>query len=99
MAAPFPPAGNQTQHTERPLKVYAEQYLVGQPLPIGATTETRNPVYADGRPHVILASGRVVDLHETDWVISNRYTGQPIEVIAHEEMTERFGTSDLAEGG
>jgi len=25
-------------------------------------------------------------------VISNRYRGTPIEVISHEEMTERFGT-------
>jgi hypothetical protein len=95
MAAPFPPQGNQTQHTERPLKVYAEQYLVGQPLPIGATTETFNPVYADGRPHVITADG-VFELHPTDWVISSRYTGQPIEVISHEEMTERFGTEGEA---
>lgn len=95
MAAPFPPQGNQSQHTERPLKVYAEQYLASAPLPIGATTETLNPLYADGRPHVILPGGVVVDLHETDWLISNRYTGQPIEVISHEEMTERFGASEL----
>ena len=35
MAAPVPPAGAQSQHTERPLKVYAEQYVEGAPLPIG----------------------------------------------------------------
>jgi hypothetical protein len=91
MGQPTPPQGNQTPHTERPLKVYAEQYLAGQPLPIGATTETLNPLYADGRPHVILATGVVRDLHETDWIISNRYTGQPVEVISAEEMAERFG--------
>jgi len=94
MAAPYPPAGNQSSHTERPLKIYAEQYVVGQPLPIGATTETLNPVYADGRPHVILPHGIVMELHETDWVISNRYTGAPQEVISAAEFAERFGPSE-----
>lgn len=89
MAQPYPPAGEQTQHTEKPLKVYAEQYLEGHPLPIGTTTETANPVYADGRPHVITPRG-IFELHLTDWVISSRYTGQPIEVISDQEFTERF---------
>jgi hypothetical protein len=91
MAQPFPPQGNQSPHTERPLKVYAEQYLVaGGPLPVGATTEGHNPMYADGRPHVITAT-RVYELAVGDWVISNRYTGQPVEVISAEEFAERFG--------
>jgi hypothetical protein len=95
MAAPYPPQGNQKQHTEKPLKVYAEQYLAGAPLPIGAVTESLDPVYADGRPHVITPD-HTYDLHEGDWVISNRYTGAPIEVIANEEFTERFGgTAEL----
>ena len=97
MAAPFPPAGNQTQHTERPLKVYAEQYLESAPLPIGAVPGPilgpgDVPIFGDDLPRVPLASGWVI-LHLTDWVISNRYSGQPIEVISHEEMTERFGTT------
>ena len=94
MAAPYPPQGNQSSHTERPLKIYAEQYLAGQPLPIGTITESLDPVYADGRPHVILPHGVVVALHETDWIISSRYTGQPIEVISAEEFAERFGPSE-----
>ena len=98
MAAPYPPQGNQRQATERPLKVYAEPYLAGAPLPIGATTETANPLYADGRPHVILPYGIVVDLRETDWILSSRYTGQAIEVISAEEYAERFGPSELDEG-
>lgn len=93
MAAPYPPQGNQTPHTERPLKVYAEQFVTGQPLPVGATTETNNPSYADGRPHVITPRG-VFELHATDWVISNRYTGAPMEVISAEEFAERFGPSE-----
>ena len=96
MAAPYPPQGHQTQHTERPLKVYAEQYRVGQPLPVGTSTDVVEPVYGDGRPRVYLEGGPI-DLHDTDWVISHRYTGKPIEVISHEEMTERFGTGTAEE--
>jgi len=88
MAAPHPPAGNQQQHTERPLKVYAEQYLTAAPLPIGAVLIP--DLFTDGLPRVFTDT-KAYELHETDWVISNRYTGKPIEVISDEEKTERFG--------
>jgi len=93
MGQPFPPQGNQTPHTERPLKVYAEQYAAGVPLPVGAVTEYGEPpLYSDGLPRVLTAAGwRLLTL--TDWVISNRYTGKPIEVISAEEFAERFGPS------
>jgi hypothetical protein len=94
MAAPHPPAGNQSPHTERPLKIYAEQYHEGQPLPIGAVTDYGDPpLFIDGVPRVPLATGWVV-LHPTDWVISNRYTGAAMEVISAEEFAERFGPSE-----
>jgi len=95
MAAPFPPAGLQQQHTERPLKIYAEQYLTGQPVPIGVSTTVFPPVYPNGEPRVYLAGGGAKAIALTDWVISNRYTGQPIEVISAEEFAERFGPSEL----
>ena len=91
MAAPHPPAGNQQQHTERPVKVYAEQYLASQPLPIGAVLYPE--VYPDGLPRVYTAT-QTYTLYETDWVISSRYSGQPIEVISADEFTERFGPSE-----
>jgi len=90
MPQPYPPTGNQTQHTERPLKVYAEQYLEGGPLPVGAVIYPTVPLYADGLPRVRLALGEVV-LPPTWWIISSRYTGAPTEVISDEEFTERFG--------
>jgi hypothetical protein len=98
MAAPLPPQGNQTPHTERPLKVYAEQYLDGQPLPIGVVIDPppppgAPPLFSDGLPRVLLPAGWVV-VQPTDWVISNRYSGQPVEVLSHEEMAERFGLPD-----
>jgi hypothetical protein len=100
MAAPFPPQGAQTPRTERPLKIYGEQYLEGQALPIGAVIDPLPapgfpPLYADGQPRVPLSTGWVV-VHVTDWVISNRYTGRPIEVISAEEFAERFGPSEDA---
>jgi hypothetical protein len=88
MAAPFPPQGNQKQHTERPLKVFAEQYLLAQPLPIGAVLIP--DLFTDGLPRVFTDT-KAYELHETEWVISNRYSGQPIEVISDDEFSERFG--------
>lgn len=94
MAAPYPPQGNQSQHTERPLKIYSEQYVTGQPLPVGATTDYGDPpLFADGLPRVPLETGWVV-INLTDWVISSRYTGKAIEVISAEEFAERFGPSE-----
>ena len=99
MPQPFPPAGNQKQHTERPIKVYAEQYLEGEPLPIGAVAEFAPvgdlpPLFSDGLPRVPLATGWVV-VNLTDWVLSSRYSGAPVEVISAEEFAERFGPSEL----
>lgn len=93
MAAPYPPQGNQTQHTEKPLKVYAEQYVEGAPLPVGAVIidpADPLPLYIDGLPRVYLPTGPAI-VHLGDWVISNRYTGAPREVISDEEKLERFG--------
>ena len=92
MAAPFPPQGAQQQFTERPLKIYGEQYRVGSPLPIGVLTEapTGDPV-----PPYVLVGGIYQPVHDTDWVISSRYTGTVVEVISAEEFAERFGASEL----
>jgi len=94
MAQPHPPAGNQSPHTERPLKIYAEQSVSGQPLPVGAVIDPGTPpMFNDGQARVPLATGWVV-VNLGDWVISNRYTGKPQEVISAEEFTERFGPSE-----
>ena len=87
MAPPHPPAGGQKQYTERPLKIFGEQYLGGV-LPVGAVLIPT--LYTDGLPRVFTTT-RTYELHETEWVITNRYSGQPVEVISDEEFTERFG--------
>jgi hypothetical protein len=92
MAAPYPPQGNQSSHTERPLKIYAEQYVTSASLPIGVSTEV-TPGFPNGEPRVHTET-RTYPIAFTDWVISNRYTGQPIEVISAEEFAERFGPSE-----
>jgi hypothetical protein len=89
MAQPFPPQGNQQQHTERPLKIYAEQYLAGGPLPIGVLTTA--PTGQPTPPYLITAAGLFQPVRDTDWVISSRFTGRPVEVISDEELAERFG--------
>jgi len=91
MSAPHPPQGRQQQYTERPLKVFGEQYLEGQSLPIGAVINPGDPpLWTDGKPRVLLPTGPV-ELRFNDWVISNRYTGVAVEVISPEEFAERFG--------
>ena len=90
MAAPFPPQGNQTQQTEKPLKVYAEPYLEGQPLPIGVLTTGPGGVEV---PPYALPGGVYLPVRVGDYVISNRYTGRLVEVISSEEFHERFGPS------
>jgi hypothetical protein len=94
MAPPHPPAGNQKQYNERPLKVFGEQRLADKPLPVGAVLIP--DLYTDGLPRVFTAT-KTFELHETEWVISNRYSGKPIEVISDEEFTERFGGGNVAE--
>ena len=88
MAQPFPPQGEQKQYNEKPLKIYGEQYLTGEPLPIGARTEA--PDGSTVPPYVVTADGRYHPLTLTDWVISSRYTGVVVEVISAEEFAERF---------
>lgn len=91
MAQPHPPQGEQKQYTERPVKIFGEQYRDGHPLPIGAVINPGDPpIYTDGLPRVIVGQEWVV-LHLTDWVISNRYSGLAVDVISAEEFSERFG--------
>jgi hypothetical protein len=68
--------------------VFAEQYLASAPLPVGAVLIP--DLFTDGLPRVF-TDVKTYELHETEWVISNRYTGKPIEVISDEEKAERFG--------
>jgi hypothetical protein len=89
MAQPVPPQGAQQQYTERPLKIYGEQSVAGGPLPVGV--QTTAPGGEPAPPYLITAGGLYQPVRVGDWVVSNRYTGRPIEVVSDEEFTERFG--------
>jgi hypothetical protein len=93
MAPPHPAAGDQKQYTERPLKVFGEQWIAGGTLPVGAVMVD---LFEDGLPRVFTATQTFI-LHETEWVITNRSSGRPIEVISDEEFSERFGGGNVAE--
>jgi len=91
---PYPPQGQQQTRTERPHTIYAEQYLDGQPLPIHVVLNVGDPpFFAEDRPRVVLPGG-AVEIQLTEWVISNRHTGAPIDVISAEEFADRFGPSE-----
>lgn len=91
MAAPHPPQGAQKQYTERPLKIFGEQYVEGQPLPVGVVIDPGDPpIFSDGQPRVLVSTGWVV-IAPTEWVVSNRYTSAVVEVISDTEFGERFG--------
>ena len=99
MGQPYPLAGNQQQYNERPLKVYGEQYVEGQPLPVGTVIDPMSggqPLFQDGQPRVPLKIGWTV-VALTDWVISSRHSGQPREVVSNEEFEERFGKGNVAD--
>jgi hypothetical protein len=91
MAQPHPPQGEQKQYTERPLKIFGEQYVVDGQFPVGAVVNPGDPpIYTDGLPRVVVGDAWVV-VHLTDWVITHRYTGVAMDVISAEEFSERFG--------
>lgn len=89
MPQPFAPQGQQKQYTEKPLKVFGEQFHDGGPIPIGVLTTT--PTGETTPPYLVTADGIYHPVHDTDWVISNRYSGAVIELLSAEEFSERFG--------
>jgi len=89
MAGVQPPEGGQKNYVTKPQQVYGEQYLAGGPLPVGAVAEL--PDYPpEGGPYLPLPPCVFV-IHSTDWVITNKHTGVPTEVITDDTFTERYG--------
>jgi len=84
-----PAQGGQKPYTEKPLKVWGEQYRVGAALPIGAV-EAMEPLFpASGGPYANTSTG-VFPLKDTDWVITDRYTGQAHSVLSDVDFQDRF---------
>src|SRR5262245_2802455 len=98
MPPPQPPQGNQQLVVEKPLKVYAEQYLQGQPIPIGVVTAAFPPVFAEGDARVYTEDGQVLRIAFSDWVITHRYSGRAQDVLSNDEYVDRFGGGPPAGG-
>lgn len=86
-----PPQGGQKNVVEKPQQVYAEQYLLGGAWPIGAVAAYPPIFPAEGGPYVATEKAGVRALHSTDWVLTNKRTGIPIEAITDDEYQDRFG--------
>lgn len=90
-----PPQGNQKNVVTKPHQVYAEQYRVGQPLPIGAVVELGPPFPPENGPYLNGTQG-LFSLKDGDWVITHKRTGLPIEAITDEEYSDRYGAGGPA---
>jgi hypothetical protein len=84
------PQGGQKNYVTKPQQVYGEQYLEGGTLPVGAVPDFGDLFPASGGPYLNGTAG-FFTLHSTDWVLTNKRTGVPIEAITDEEFTERYG--------
>jgi hypothetical protein len=84
-----PPTANQQDYTLRPIRVYAAQYHTGDPLPPGGSASVE-PLYpAEAGPYVTTATG-VYPLHDTDWILSDPYTGLPTLVILDGDFQAQY---------
>ena len=91
MGTPLPPQGAQQPFTERPLTVFGEPYVEGQPIPIGAVVNPGDPpVFTDGLPRVYLPTEGWHVLQIGEWVITHRYTGQVLAAVSAEEFTAQY---------
>ena len=90
MAGVQPPEGGQKNYVDKPQQVYGEQYLGGGPIPVGAVAEILPDYPAAGGPYLPLPPCVFV-VHSTDWVITNKRTGQPERLMTDEDFTDRYG--------
>lgn len=87
------------QYVEKPRKVMAEQYLEGQDPDIAGVHRCGlSPLVPTGPPHVHVG-GDVYMLQSTDWILSDKWTGQPTGVLTDEHFQDAFGAGPpTAEG-
>jgi len=81
----------QKQYVEKPGKVLAEQYFAASSPPaVGVHTCGLSPDVDTGPAH-IHANGQVYFLHDTDWIVSDRWTGEPSHVLTNVQFEETYG--------
>jgi hypothetical protein len=81
----------QKQYVEKPGKVLAEQYFAASDPPaVGVHTCGLDPLVETGPPHIHGTRGVFV-LHETDWIVADRFTGAPSHVLTQAQFEEIYG--------
>jgi hypothetical protein len=81
----------QKLYVEKPGKVLAEQFIAGAvPDAAGVHRCGLSPLVEVGPPHVH-AGGAVHMLNDTDWIITNRWTLEPIGVMTDAQFQDEFG--------
>jgi len=81
----------QKQYVEKPRKVLAEQFFEGSdPEAVGVHRCGLHPDVATGPPHVH-ANERIYFLQDTDWILSDKWTGAPTGVLTDEQFQDMFG--------
>jgi hypothetical protein len=81
----------QKQYVEKPGKVIAEQFFdAADPPAVGVHRCGLSPDVETGPPH-LHGAGQLYMLHDTDWIIAERFTGTPTHVITHAQFEELYG--------
>jgi hypothetical protein len=81
----------QKLYVEKPGKVLAEQYLEGAtPDAAGVHRCGLHPDIETGPPHVH-ANGQIYYLHDTDWILSDRWTTAPTGVLTDAQFQDMYG--------
>jgi hypothetical protein len=87
---PKPPTAHQQEYTQRPPRVYAEQYHTGDPLPPGATPGEDPPgLPIAGGPYLSTLTG-MYPLHDTDWILTDTYSGLATTVLADADFQLQY---------
>ena len=92
----------QKQYVEKPGKVMAEQFMEGMtPDAVGVHRCGLSPLIETGPPHVHTLDGRVLFLHDSDWILASKWAPDvPTDVLTDEQFQDIYGAGPpLAEGG
>jgi hypothetical protein len=91
----------QQLYVEKPGKVLAEQFDPAADPPAAGvcTCNLTVPYQPTGHAPHVHAQGQVWWLHDTDWIRTNRWTLQPIDVLSDVQFTDEYGQGPPAEEG
>lgn len=78
-------------YVEKPGKILAEQFFTATvPDIAGVHRCGLSPLVETGPPHVH-ANGQVYFLHDTDWIVTDRWTNQPTGIMTDVQFQDMYG--------